>query len=258
MKKGKKYLKNIFSEGALPSESNFSVLIDSMFNLKDDEIDELLDGPLKLYVSDNEKHDDDTKNTLLAFYDDVAEKAKQGSWFIQLQNSEDHEGGKNLVIKSRLDEKSVVVFEPNGKIVFDSPNLEVKGDVRFRGLKGSFGAEKEAPKADSGWQPLIIGVEPPAMFSIVAGIGQDRNSGYAMVYAIASIVPTTRKKGWWQMTPKNARIHVLQSYSGGLRSKIDFRWLENADNKKLYDLNVRTRKNHGSDTRIKCNVTELW
>lgn len=252
-KKGKEYLKNKFSKGALPTESDFALLIDSMFNLEDDGFEELIDGPLRLYVKDHQEKKD-KKQTLLEFYASILDTKESGAWKFAMS-----ENDKQLFIKDQND-RVVVSIDQNGRVKFDAEFIDLGGVASRIGTIGTFQSTNPKPILANGeWQTLVNGLSGCQMFDIVAGVGYKENNRFALLRATASLVP--RKFQLWDIllprfTPRNAQIQVTQSYSCSSRDKIDLKWMETERGR--YDLQIRTRFNYGGNMQIRYHLTKLW
>lgn len=255
-KQGKEYLKDVFSKGSLPTESNFRLLIDSMFNLEDDDLRDLLDGALKLYVKNNE--DPDTKNgALLEFFKDIADTKSASSWRFSLSDTDE----KLQVIDSS--DRVVLEMDQKGNVSFDAENIDLKGKIIRSGTEGSYinkidsSDDKEYPnqvKADGEWK-TIIEEEDCQLFEVVAGVGSSDSKSYALLRATVSLVP--KEPFFYFFTPKNRQIQVTQSYSGSSRNKLDLKWTKKKGSN-MYCLQLRSRKDFGGNTMISYHITNLW
>lgn len=262
-RKGKEYLKDVFRQGALPTESNFALLIDSMFNLEDDEFERLIDGPLQLHLTPKQDQGELDGGSVLEFFNHEVGRGNESAWKFSVTEKKDDDEGGDLIISDRSGRK-LLRFTQDGKIILSTDELKLNGTLARAGDKGTFkstdkdGESLKAPKADGEWHPIVANVKPCQMYQVVAGVGYPKGDDYALAHAVASLVPRTRT--FWDFmpsfTPRNAKIQITQSHSSRLNCKLDFKWTDQGDG--TFNLEVRTRKDFGGKATIQCNVTKMW
>ncbi len=249
-KRGKEYLKEVFRKGALPTESHFSLLIDSMFNLEDDDFEDLLDGPLRLYLKEQEEGED-RRESLLKFYTAVSKADTQSSWRISLSEDE------VLSFKNKVGD-TVFHLDQSGNVVVGMGGIRVMEDLIHSGLKGQY-SPNFRPVADGKWHSIIEGLEGCQVFQVTAGVGYKANSRFAIMQATVCLVPP--KKNFWdfilpRFSHRNAVVNVTQAFGHSVGDKIDLKWERSDDNK--YDLKIRTRNDFGAKTLIRYHISRQW
>ncbi|MEM0939798.1 MAG: hypothetical protein AAF600_06670 [Bacteroidota bacterium] len=258
MKKGRSYLIKLFSRGSLPTEDNFKDLINSSFNLQDDGFDALFDGPLELFVKEDEKTKKEN-HSLLEFYPSIRDTESKPSWKFSIGYDR-----KSLQISNEK-ERVVVVIDQEGKVRFNTQSINLGKVIRRQSTIGTYRSPHDKNRsanfprevrADGNWKTIIERMEGCQLFEVAAGVEYSDTKSYAILLANASLVPS--KYNWPFFTPRNTKIHITQSYSGLSNNKLDLKWAKNAEYKGSYNLLIRSRRDYGGTTMIKYHITQKW
>ncbi len=250
-------IKEYFKNGMLPSENDFSDLINSMVNVKDDGFSKSdLDG-LKLYSVDSKRFItfynglNELKSYLVVDHDN-----KDNDPSLKFQGGQIHTGDENTINQDnensteKLDKKSFF-FHLDGKLGIGKRsdknlNLDVDGNI---GMKGRIGTFKSGTiDADKKWYTIIDNLNSCQAFEIVARTGKAGTGKFAMIHAIA--LSTYGKS-------KN-KIRKTSAYYGPFWNKLNLRWAGETNN---YRLEMRSNSNYtdgNGKVKIYYSVTSLW
>ena len=233
-------LKNLFKRGLVPTEVNFSDLIDSTFNKVDDGFAQDPEKGLMLSVAGPNKR-------LMSFFESMRDA---DSVFNVSLNPNNHKG----LSFNDANNDSILFLRDNGNIGIGTltPNhrLEVNGMAAMAGRIGTF-VSGDIP-ADGKWHPLLIDLEGANAFEIVAYAGGRKERGkYAFTYATAVSV---YGKG---------SIHHVKASFGWFFQKIKFRWRREENNR--YRLDARTAGHYGfldleekQPAQMRFYIMKLW
>jgi hypothetical protein len=245
-------LKDKFKKGKMPSENDFSNLIDSMINILEEGFDKTSDDGLKVSQLMG-------SGRLMSFYENIAVDSPQ--WFLELGI------GDNKLNFGTTDTPSVLSLrsyearengETNKKVAVginkESPRatLDVEGTVASTGRSGQPGDMPVLANGD--WHditPVLTGCEA---FEVVAGVGgKDSDGKYALVRAIA--LNTFNGKSSIEQQP---------AYFGSKCNRIELRWHSVPEQGPFYyKLQMRVQCAYFSNSEknkiwIKYHITRLW
>jgi hypothetical protein len=225
-------LKNFFRKGSIPSENNFSDLIESMLNKVDDGMSKTIDDGLTLSPIG-------TSKKLISFFKSIEDK--NPAWGIEIDS-----GNANLSFNNRLSE-SVLTLTQDKKVGINNTEpkheLDVNGTVAMRQRVGTY--QQGRVLADGNWHVILEKLNGCQAFDIIAGIGKKRTGKYAILHAYAlSTFGRSRNK-----------IQTHQAYYGSRCNKIELRWTGTTYE---YNLEMRTRCSYDGDFYVNYNITTLW
>jgi hypothetical protein len=213
-------LKNLFKRGMVPSEVNFSDLIDSTVNKVDDGFSQSTTEGFMLAPQG-------PNNKLISFYESIRDA--KAAFSVSMNPSPNSQG----LSFNDEDNNSLLFLRKGGNVGIGTtvPNfkLEVNGMAGMTGRVGTF-AVGEIP-ADGRWHPILSGLEGVQAFEIMAhAAGRTGRGKYALSHAIAL---STYGQG--------SIRHVKASY-GFFWRKISFRWVGTETN---FKLEAKTAANYG-------------
>lgn len=229
-------LKKFFEKNSLPTQENFEILIDSMFNKKDDYISINKEDGLKVYPTEDHKK-------FLSLY--KTKNTDDASWIIVLENE-----NNGLAIKEKISDEARIYFGEGGNVgigtVDPKQKFEVKGNIAFEGKVGTFAKGKV--KADSEWKKILskeqlVGINA---FEIMAQA--DGKIGEKVAFALMHAIVLTKsgKSG-----SKIFKTCTHFGYWWEFWNKINLRFREGA-------LEIRTYRNYGDEADITFRVLKLW
>jgi len=233
-------LKNLFKRGMVPSEVNFSDLIDSTINKVDDGFSQSnKDGFMLAPQGPNHK--------LISFFESIRDR--HPAFSVSL-NPNTNQSGLSI---NNEENQSILFLKSNGNVGIGTTNpafrLDVHGMAGMGGRVGTF-AVGEIP-ADGRWHALLTDLEGVQAFEIMAhAAGRLGRGKYALSHAIAL---STYGQG--------SIRHIKASY-GFFWRKISFRWTGTENN---YRLEARTAANYGfldqdekKPVLLRYWITKLW
>ncbi len=226
-------LRNLFKRGSVPTEVNFSDLIDSTVNKVDDGFAQ---NPNEGWMLAPQGE----KQKLMSFYESMRDP--NSAFSISINPSRHSKGlSFNATNKDRILDRdqgtdapiSVLFLRDNGNvgIATTTPNyrLEVNGLVAMKGRVGIF-KTGEVP-ADGRWHPILEGLQGTQGYEIFArAVGRKGRGRYSMSQAVAL-----------GMYGKGS-INIIKASYGWFFQKIKFRWRGTIDG---YRLEVCTAGNFG-------------
>jgi hypothetical protein len=240
-------LKNKFRKGKMPSEQDFSNLIDSMVNILEEGFDKTSRDGLKISQLMG-------SGRLLSFYKNIAVENPQ--WFMELSNNDN-----KLYIGTPTSPRVLSLYSHNNQndgnnnlrvavgINKDTPRttLDVDGTIASSGRMGQPG-DFPAP-ADGNWHDITSPLTGCEMLEVVAGVGgQDADGRYALIHGRA-------------MNAFNGKgsIEIQDTYFGNKCSRLELRWQPVPDLGQFhYKLQIRTQCSYGSDIWIQYHLTRQW
>lgn len=248
----RKALKDKFRKGKMPSEQDFSGLIDSMINILEEGINKTEEDGLKLAQLGSGK--------LMSFYENIA--VETPLWSITLGRGGDnklHLGTENsphvLTLRSQEEEQNGQLHtEVAVGINKEMPQvaLDVNGTLAASGRRGQFG---DMPVlADGSWQDITPPLTGCEAFEVVAGVGgQDSDGKYALLHAIA-------------LNTFNGKSSIEQQHAffGSKCNRIELRWVSVPEQSPFhFKLQMAVQcsycgKNDKSKVWIKYHITRLW
>jgi hypothetical protein len=236
----RKTLKNFFRRGNMPTEVNFTDLIDSSVNKVDDGFSKNMEDGLQLAPTGSSRK-------VLSFFDNI--KDASASWHISLNPTNRNKG---ISISDNNDDTRFFVRD-GGNIGIGTMQprfaLEVNGMVGMKGRVGTY-ATGEIP-ANREWHTILSGLDSSNAFEIMAEVRGIKGRGrYAMMHAIA-LSTYGRSK---------SKIKKTHAYFGWFWNRISARWIGDVHD---YSLQLRTMSNYGMDEHnepimIRFNVIRLW
>ena len=245
-------LKQKFQKGRMPSEQDFSNLIDSMVNILEEGFDKTAEDGLKLAQLLG-------TGKLLSFYENIA--VEQPKWFLELSASSTdtclHFGTPTQprVMSLRSNESNAAEQEDVIAVGINNPRpettLDVMGVVAGQGWRGQPG---ELPVLANGlWQDITDVLTGCEAFEIMAGVGGPDNEGkFAMLHAIA-------------MQAFNGKGHIdyRHAYFGKRCNRIELRWIKVPEQGPFhFKLQMRVKCSYYTESSqkiwIKYFITRLW
>lgn len=233
-------LKDYFRSGKKPTEQQFSDLIDSVPNLKEDASTLRKDeNGLRLYPAEGEK-------SVIQFFSGPEEgedlNNKSPLWKITLNED------RSLCVSDTAG-RDIIQIKQDSSVQING-NLDVHGCISAASHNGLYGLDHPgrymyAP-ADGKWHTIRL--EPSGymqgcrIYHIVAGCGGEGK--YALLEATAMICYT-----------ESPRIRRLGSWTGFRFSQIKLRWDYENDSAALQ---IKAKKRKGENAMIHYRVTELW
>jgi hypothetical protein len=243
-KQSRNVLKNFFKNGNLLSQSEFSDLIDSSWNINDDGMNRTNEEGLQLGpVGASQK--------IISFYKNNIDENPQWQLAIDFNQS----NGLSFVRPGK-EHKPALFLGNNGKMGIETikpmAKLHVEGSVASESRVGVYKVGKV--KADAEWHTILSDLKDCTVFEIVAQAkGNIGDGNYTMAHAVA----INANQG------KNGKIKVIKSSFRwfDIRDKILFRWQGEPTN---YSLQIRTGKHYflTNDKKdcnyLKFHVCKLW
>jgi hypothetical protein len=234
-------LKKLFRKGKLPSENDFSLLIDSGINklddgfVKDDEQGLVIasTGESKKFMTFYRRTDD-----LHPFI--VLERSDEGTEALKVtpQNTGEGINGNSFFLHT------------NGSVgIGKAADAKYKLDIAngFTGMHSRAGtyATGRIP-ADGKWHPIITQLNNCQAFEIVARAGVKHSGRFAMMHAIAVSAFGGRARN---------KIKKVCAHYGFFWNKLNAKWSGQLHD---YSLLLRSNSNYGSGVYIHYHVTRLW
>jgi hypothetical protein len=233
-------LKNYFRRGRMPTEENFTDLIESMVNKQEDGFSKSLEDGLVLAPQGNSKK-------VMSFYENM--KNPESNWHFALNPTHRIQGLS--IGDNRGDSRFFISKEGNVGISQVNPEhtLDVNGMV---GMKGRIGTHAigEVP-ADKKWHNILTGLDDLQAFEVMAEVRGIRGRGqYGLLHATALSA----------FGGRGNKIRKTHARFGMFWNKLSIRWFGDVHN---YHLQVRSRTNYGNDLdnnqiMIKYRVARLW
>jgi hypothetical protein len=251
-------LKKLFSNGRMPSQVDFSDLIDSSINPLDDGFNITIKDGIQVAPAEGD--------ALASVY---AEKGDLSSvkWRFKIGKN------KNYLLLKNIDDtkkniEANVDHEPKKTVLSISGNeqkiainkekpeytLDVNGTVACKTRIGCY--KVGVAEANGQWQDILMGLEGCHMFEVVAGVsGGERQGHYALVNALAmNCYNPDFFFSWFRKRIKHQHAWYFSRWD-----RIIFRWQKDGVDK--YKLQVKTIRNYKmgkKNYQIKYQVTQLW
>lgn len=257
-RKNRKTLQTRFSDGAMPSMTDFADLIDSMLNIRDDGIERTPTDGLRLRQVKSEQTG--LTNKLISFYKDI--DMQTAIWTIQLNDQSGNLSffdanlnnglGDRLPLlslsKESVDNQGLIARPASIGINQVNPEyeLDVEGTISSSGRIGKKG--KNFALANGKWQPILTNLSGCNAFEITAGAGKKNSGNYAIMHAFA--MNAFNSKG---------EITYHQSHHRTKCNRIELRWVKSKTQSdqaigEEYDLEIRVgcsyyeiKKNRGQE-----------
>jgi hypothetical protein len=261
-KRNRNTLKKYFTEGALPTSSNFVDLVESTLNMADDGFSRSPANGVEIRLPGDDR-------TLMSFFGDA--HSDSPDWAI---NSE-AETGKLSILHTESDvapknakagqtditQLEVLTLSPDGNVGVNVSDpayrLHVDGVVASTGRFGKPGSVE----ADGQWHEITDWLDGCHAFEVIAGAGLygKKKGKYALLHAFA--MNTFNPKGFFfnfRGRKNKIRCHHAWYLSRGDRLRI--RWFPNPDPKKTheYRLELASMTDYGVGISIQYSITDLW
>ena len=227
----RKTLKNYFKTGALPSEKQFSDLIDSMISIVDDGFEKNPEHGLKIAaLGEREK--------LISFFQKM--EAVRPDWSMGIHPKTGH-------FHLRNDRgESVLTLTSDGRVGVgcEAPTtaLDIRGTLAVKGRRGDY--RSGVVPADGRWHSMIRGLDGCQAFEVTAGAGKPGMGRYALIHATA--MNTFKGRGG---------ITITQAHFDSRCNRMKLRWKGARHD---YGLEVRTSRPYGGDAAIRYYLSKLW
>ncbi|MDT8998207.1 hypothetical protein RQP53_02840 [Paucibacter sp. APW11] len=262
----RKTLKELFRDGALPSENDFAALIDSMLNMSDEGFRKTPENGEEIYAPVGH-------HALLSFYRD--QFPDRALWRVALSPARDRlhisSGDQSQPLlgmeapeaeapeKAELGDVDLVNHRGRLGIGCAEPRdtLDVAGIVASSGRRGRHSTAKRI-KANGKWQDVISGLQGCQGFEVVAGAGGPHGKGhFGLLHAIAlsTFNPSFGLLAWWR---RRRGIRQTQAWWGRRCDRLELRWHGGSGRGGSYALQIRTGCNFGDDQVIQVQLTRLW
>ncbi|MCG8697411.1 MAG: hypothetical protein MI922_05105 [Bacteroidales bacterium] len=230
-RRNRKTLKNFFQSGQMPSQEDFTDLIDSMVNIIDEGFSKSVNDGLELSsVADSDK--------LISFFKNIEDKSP-------IWSCETNKENNNLSFSNSLGEK-VLVLNEDKKVGINTENpestLDVNGVLSCKGRKGTF--KSGVVPANGKWNSIISNLDGCNAFEVMAGVGKRKSGKYSLLHAFALNVFNSESK-----------ISYNQSFFKTWCNTMKLKWSGSMHD---YSLDIRTKSDLGEDIYINYYITQLW
>jgi len=231
-RRNRKTLKNFFQKGQMPTEENFSDLIDSMVNIVDEGFSKSINEGLEISsIGESSK--------LISFFRDIEDKSP--IWGCEI----DKKNNNNLSFTNKKGD-NILVLSEEGRIGIgtNAPDteLDVNGIMSYKGRLGTY--KSGLVPANGKWHSLITGLDGCNAFEIMAGVGKKKSGKYSLVHAFA--LNTFNSEN---------RIYYHQSFFKTMCNTIKLQWVGSMHD---YSLEMKTRSDYGDDIYISYSIAQLW
>jgi hypothetical protein len=230
-RRNRKTLQNFFQKGQMPSEQDFTDLIDSMVNIVDEGFSKSVNDGLELYSLAG-------STKLISFFRNIEDKSP-------IWSCETDETSNNLSFANKNGEK-ILVLNEDGKVGIntDKPEteLDINGIVSFKGKRGTY--KSGTVPANGEWNNLITNLDGCNAFEIMAGVGKKKSGKYSLLHAFALSTYNSKNK-----------IIYHQSFFHSLCNTLKLKWNGEMHN---YSLDIKTKSDYGPDIAINYFITQLW
>lgn len=273
MSTGRDSLKSNFKAGSLPTEDDFSHLIDSMLHMEDEGFSKSPEYGLKISSAPNQ-------GALLTFF--RKEEGDRPLWSLQHAKTGDRlnihtwDGGEWKPPTVTLDRQNgfVGIGEPNPKC-----SLDVNGFVGSTGRIGTYplATKPEKLQPDGEWHVIAkVANRSCVAFEVVACAqgGTDEVPHLSMVHAYAVNAGNPCLGGLWAWLDgfkwvdgwidrtfnRKKHIRTTESRFGQRCDRIELSWRPETDEhgRPCYALAIRTRCYFGENAELAVRLTQLW
>ncbi|BDD07355.1 hypothetical protein [Aureibacter tunicatorum] len=237
----RKTLKSFFRKGNIPTEVNFSDLIDSSVNKVDDGFSKSSDDGLQVStIGDSDK--------LVSFYENIKDLKANWSFVMNPKNQNKGFGLRNL----NTDKISLFIRDNNYigvGTMSPKSEMDIRGALSVESLIGNF-AQGTIP-ADGQWHTVIPDLSEYSAFEIMAKASGPKGRGkYVLAHVNAVCAYGAR----------NGSIKINQSYYGWPFNRIKARWVGGVNE---YHLQLKTASHfglseEGNPYELKYFVTNLY
>lgn len=236
-------LQEQFKYGKMPTEEDFSDLIESMLNMLDEGFDKTPEAGFKVAQLRDGK--------LVSFYKDI--NIGNALWSLGLEKSSD-----NLSIQDARNQALFTLSSTTGadgvhrtavgiRKTQPQHELDVAGCIASHGRIGREG--ELAVPADGRWYDITEMMTGCQAWEVIAGAGaKDSDGRYALTHAFAL-----------NAFNANGSITYHQTHFGNKCSRIELRWINDNPEKPFeFKLQMRVGCSYGDDVWIKYHLTQLW
>lgn len=263
-------LKSFFRSGALPTEEEFSALIDSTVNIMDDGFSKTDADGMQLASKGGSLR-------IMSMYQGLG--ATKPSWVF------DHGAKVDGALHIRPDEGKDALAGPkdgdtsaNGDAPLLSPpnltltrdgrmgvnrsapdwRLDVGGIARMEGRTGTTTHQIPAVRANGIWQDITHELTGCHALEIMAGAAGPEGEGrYSLLHAIAlnTFQPRNPILNWFF---KRRSIKTQTAMYGRYADRLRLKWIDAKDNPLHYKLQICTNADFGKHQYIRYTITRLW
>lgn len=232
--RGRKILKDFFSNGKRPSQQEFEDLIDSSVNILDDGYSKNGKDGLKLAPKND-------SNVLLSF---CPQSGAEPSWVFAINETED------LLIERKKADNHTTTERNTPSLLLTSPKTIVTGDIEIQGIKKGTPVSdklKESLKADGKWHDITEDLNGMYAMEIVATICGEKGSGeYAVLLAWATQCYGNQKK-----------VKPIGSHYGFWGHKLKLRWHRQKNQSYRLQIKSRLQYKNWKNLAIDCHISYL-
>lgn len=264
-KQNRNTLKSFFSDGAMPSSDMFEDFIDSGININDDGFEKTsIDG---LKISTTGSH-----NALISLYDQKNRSARE--WGIELEGDQNslhigyaypdkernQQANKNTTSKLQ---PAIVLDKSNNQMrmavghQLPKDALDVQGNLRSQGRRGSFGYSFHSVKADGKWYSITEPLNDGVALEVMARAINREKKYYGMMHAIAMHSPWRAKRDLMYFLGRKNRIRYTHGFYDSALHRLKLRW-RRIKGEQGYRLQIRTNCNFGDAGILDFHITSLW
>lgn len=230
-KANRETLKGYFSNGKMPTGSQFGDLVDSMLNIVDDGMNRTEGNGLQLSPLEE-------NSPVLEFYSSILDDIPL--WEVRVDRKREA-----LELRIGGEKTPVMTLFPDRKISLEG-NVEVTGTVSAAGFLGNYRCG-EIP-ADGAWHDITDengdDLSGCRAYKVIAGCGRKGKGKYALAEVTAM-----------QCYGQHRKVYYRQSWFGMHFNRLKFRWHQEG---KSWRLQMRSRCNYGEETVVRFQITELW
>jgi hypothetical protein len=258
-------LKSFFSDGAMPTSDMFAEFIDSTVNVYDDGFDKDEKNGWKLASVGKDK-------SLLSFYNQRDREKEE--WVVRLEGDQDslvighpssktqqadptNEDGQDplgnaLSLTKNSDSLAVGIGTSTPKA-----RLDVFGNIKSKGRRGSVGKSFQTLKADGQWKTITDQLTDGVAFEIVARAVNSDKQFYGMMHAIALHSPWRAKRDLFYFLGFKNKIRYTHAFYDSMLHRLKLRWVR-LKGEQGYRLQLRSNCNYGEAGRLDFHITNLW
>ena len=230
-------LKMAFKKGSIPTQEDFSNLIDSFIHKEEDGLFGA-EGGLKMVPLGSSG----SSKKFASFLKNVTNKT--AVWSLEPHPNNSEEFGLNFV---DLNGVSQFLISSNGYVglgtLSPQTKLDVNGNMQSFGRRGNYKSGKVL--GNGKWHKIIEHLTDCHLFEIVAKINKPGCGMHSIIHATAANAFNGEKKD----------INITRAYYGSFRNRIELRWTGDTFD---YNLEIRTRRDYEDNSYIEYYITNLW
>lgn len=256
-------LKKLFSNGRMPSQVDFSDLIDSSINP--------LDDGFNITIKDGIQVAPTELDVLASIYVEKGDLT-HAKWRFEMGENKNYlllnnniDDSKNSIEMNVEHDQQDIPLQPvlsisgnEQKIAINKEKpdytLDVNGVVACKTRIGSY--KTGLVDANGQWQDILTGLEGCHMFEVIAGVSGGKKQGrYALVNALAmNCYNPDYFLSWFRKRIKHQHAWYFSRWD-----KIILRWQKDGvDKYKLQIKTIRNYKTGETNYQIKYQITQLW